>query len=165
MPPKARRSQDREGNICLFLFQSRSTLGPRGFSEFEREASAKQRAGKVDQRLSRLPAGKGQYREDLRMKKQETPPKAHLLICTNQRPGAESCCQKVGGQEFFARMKEAVKDRGVRSSRWVTRTGCLGYCNDVGCVVALYRDDTAQPTLFSEVTASDFEPILDSLLK
>lgn len=98
------------------------------------------------------------------MKKVIDLPEAHLLICTNERPDGNACCKKVGGHEFFLKMKEELAGRGLRARLWVTRTGCLGYCNDVGCVVALYRHGETKPTIHSEVTDADFSSVLDAFL-
>lgn len=61
-------------------------------------------------------------------------------------------------------MKEELTQRGLRGERWVTRTGCLGFCNDTGCVTALYRRGNAVPEINSEVTSSDFETVLETLI-
>jgi len=62
----------------------------------------------------------------------------HVNVCTNERTDGRSCCRKVGGQEFFELLKGRVKEAGLRGTHWVTRTGCLGYCNDVGTTVAIH---------------------------
>ncbi|MBI3293311.1 MAG: (2Fe-2S) ferredoxin domain-containing protein [Deltaproteobacteria bacterium] len=90
-------------------------------------------------------------------------PEAHLYVCTNERPEGKSCCKKVGGHEFFAKTKDKLIQEGIRSQFWITRTGCLGFCNDVGCVVALYRDGEAAPEIYSEVEADDFDKVWKSL--
>ena len=64
----------------------------------------------------------------------------HVLVCVNERQTDESCCSKVSGYEIFRALKDAVKAHGLASSVWVTRTGCLGFCNDVGATVVIYPE-------------------------
>lgn len=97
------------------------------------------------------------------MKRVTESPQAHIYICTNERPEGKSCCKKVGGPEFFIKMKDRLAQEGLRTTRWVTRTGCLGFCNDVGCVVAIYREGTDSPLILSEIEVDDFETIWKTL--
>ncbi len=86
----------------------------------------------------------------------------HVLVCTNERPPEKVCCKKVGGQDFYDRLKKKLKEEGLYDRVWITRTGCLGFCNDVGTTVAIYKKD--QPTQwYNEVTESDFNTIWHAL--
>lgn len=82
----------------------------------------------------------------------------HVVVCTNERPEPKSCCRKVGGHEFFLRLKDKLKQTGLVATRWVTRTGCLGFCNDVGTTVTIHRRGEP-PKWFTEVTGADFDAI------
>lgn len=94
------------------------------------------------------------------MKKVNLQPKAHIYVCTNDR-AEKSCCRRVGGQEFLERMKVELTEKGLRSSRWITRSGCLGFCNDIGCVVCIYHQGQTSPILLTEVTAKDYRAVWD----
>lgn len=84
--------------------------------------------------------------------------RVHVLICTNERPAPRTACNTFGGQEFFLKFKQRVKDKGMYNTHWVTRTGCLGFCNDTGTVVVIRR--IGQPDKwYSDVTDSDFETL------
>ena len=58
-------------------------------------------------------------------------PEVQILVCTNDRgPEAEkpSCAQR-GGLEVYRRFKDAIRERGLRDTVIVTRTGCLKRCS------------------------------------
>lgn len=63
----------------------------------------------------------------------------HVLVCTNFREERE-CCAKVDGDTIFFELKKFVKENGLAGSIWVTRTGCLGFCNEVGTTVVVYPE-------------------------
>ena len=82
----------------------------------------------------------------------------HVVVCTNERPEPKSCCRKVGGQELYFKLKNKLKDTGLIATHWATRTGCLGFCNDVGATITVHRK--GEPSKwFSEVTDADFDAI------
>lgn len=58
-------------------------------------------------------------------------PLLHWIVCTNDR-GAESlkpsCCQRQG-LEVYQRLKDLVRERGLRETVLVTRSGCLRHCS------------------------------------
>ena len=82
----------------------------------------------------------------------------HINVCTNERPAPKQCCRKVGGQEFYLRLKQKLKDTGLVATHWVTRTGCLGFCNDVGTTVTIHREGKPAEW-YSDVTDADFDAI------
>ena len=86
-----------------------------------------------------------------------------VLVCTNDRTD-RTCCKAVGGQEFFEKLKRKLKETGKNSTRWATRTGCLGYCNAVGTTVTIHRFGEA-PKWYSEVTDKDFDFIWNEVTK
>ena len=61
----------------------------------------------------------------------------HILVCVNERT-VGSCCKNVHGQETFLGLKRWVAENGLVRCVWVTRTVCLGFCNDVGANVVIY---------------------------
>ena len=61
-------------------------------------------------------------------------------------------------------MKQKLKDTGLSATHWVTRTGCLGFCNNVGTTVTIHPE--GKPTAwFTEVTEADFERIWNEIAK
>jgi predicted metal-binding protein len=74
------------------------------------------------------------------MKEFEVPQcKVHVLVCTNERDNGKDSCGPIGGKACFLALKERTKREGRAASHWVTRTGCLGFCNPVGAVVKIER--------------------------
>ena len=90
--------------------------------------------------------------------------KVHVLVCTNERAPERSCCKKVGGQELYLKLKQKLTETGIRGTHWVTRTGCLGYCNDLGPTVVINRPGRSSHW-FSEVVDSDFDSIWEEIVR
>jgi predicted metal-binding protein len=87
-----------------------------------------------------------------------------VLVCTNERQPGKACCKAVGGQEFYDALKLKLKAAGLYDTHWISRTGCLGYCNTVGTTIAIHRK--GHPSRwFSEVTRDDFDAIWDEIVK
>ena len=84
----------------------------------------------------------------------------HVLVCTNERSEG-SCCSKVGGYELFHTLKEYLKAHGLAGHIWVTRTGCLGFCNDVGATVVVYPERK----WFTEVIKEELPQIIEEVMK
>jgi (2Fe-2S) ferredoxin len=65
-------------------------------------------------------------------------PALHILVCVNDRgPDAPrpSCAQR-GSLEIYLRLKDRVRELGLRDSVLVTRTGCQRRCSCGITVVA-----------------------------
>ena len=90
--------------------------------------------------------------------------KVHVNVCTNDRPGPKPCCKNVGGQEFYQALKQKLKDTGLSATHWVTRTGCLGFCNDVGTTVTIHPKGKPSQW-YNEVTSKDFEAIWNEIAR
>jgi len=88
----------------------------------------------------------------------------HVLVCTNERSPEKSCCFKVGGHDFYARMKAKIKEFNLYSTHWITRTGCLGFCNDIGTTVVIEHKGEKQKW-YNEVTPDDFGTIWEETTK
>lgn len=82
-------------------------------------------------------------------------PEKHIFVCVNEREG-ESCCSSVSGFEIFKKLKQTIKEMGL-GHIWVTKTGCMGFCNDVGATIAIYPDKK----LFTQVKEADIPKILE----
>ena len=87
-------------------------------------------------------------------------PLKHILVCTNEREQGKDCCSHVEGYEIFRELKDWVNGNGLSSSVWVTRTGCLGFCNNVGATVVIYPDQL----WFKGVKKEEVQKIKDFIL-
>ena len=87
-------------------------------------------------------------------------PLKHILVCTNEREQGKECCSHVKGYEIFRELKDWVKSSGLASSIWVTRTGCLGFCNSVGATIVIYPDQL----WFKEVKKEELQEIKDFVM-
>lgn len=93
----------------------------------------------------------------------ETPelrPALQVFVCTNLRENGKECCGNVRGMEIFRALKDWVRDRGLSRSVWVTRTGCMTFCNDVGSTLVIHP----QNIWMSKVTLSDLPQVQEEIL-
>jgi len=81
-------------------------------------------------------------------------PRKHIIVCCNAREQGD-CCQKVGGEDLYLKLKDWVKTTGLVGQVWVTRARCLGFCNPVGATIVIYPDKK----WFSHVETEDLEQI------
>lgn len=88
----------------------------------------------------------------------------HVLVCTNERPGPRASCKPLGGQEFYDKLKMKLKDSGKYDTHWITRTGCLGFCNAVGTTVTIHRRGE-ESVWYNEVKAEDFDTIWNEIMR
>lgn len=88
----------------------------------------------------------------------------HVNICTNDRPAPKTGCGTFGGQDFYLSIKQKLKETGLSATHWVTRTGCLGFCNPVGCTVTIHRAGQSA-RWFNEVTKEDFDRIWGEIVR
>lgn len=84
-------------------------------------------------------------------------PEVQILVCLNERePGAKKpSCAPRGALEVYHRLKDRVRELGLRDRVMVNRTGCLKHCSR-GITVAI------QPHNFwyAGVTTADVDEIL-----
>jgi len=88
-------------------------------------------------------------------------PALQILICTNDR-GADSprpSCARRCGVELHRRLKDLVRERGLKASVLVTRTGCLHHCSR-GTTVAVWPGNAWH----GGVEVADAEELLDAAL-
>jgi (2Fe-2S) ferredoxin len=85
-----------------------------------------------------------------------------ILVCANVR-GPErakpSCGGGRGGLELYRRLKDVVRERGLRDRILVTRTDCLRRCSH-GAVVTVWPANHT----YARVALDDVEEILDHAL-
>lgn len=88
-------------------------------------------------------------------------PELHLLVCTNQRdPGApKPSCGAGCGVALYHRLKDLVKERGLKESVLVTRTGCLKHCSR-GATVTVWPANH----WYGEVEVADAAELLEAEL-
>jgi (2Fe-2S) ferredoxin len=83
-----------------------------------------------------------------------------ILVCVNDR-GADAprpSCTQSGGLAVYQRLKDLVRERGLRDQVVVTRTGCLRRCSHGVTVVAW-----PGPRWHAQVTPDDAAALLDAL--
>jgi (2Fe-2S) ferredoxin len=76
-------------------------------------------------------------------KKRNVPrPERHLLVCLNTRPpdNPKGSCGDKGSERLFERLKELVREHGLKERVIVSRTGCLKHCSR-GITLAVYPDN------------------------
>ena len=89
------------------------------------------------------------------------PYKKHVFVCVNDRGEEKECCKNVEGYETFKELKQFVINNGLVNDVWITKTGCLGFCNDVGCTIVIYPDKV----WFMQTTKEDLEKVQEFIVK
>ena len=92
-----------------------------------------------------------------------------ILVCLNDRPD-RPCCKQKNSEELFKELKVRAAARSPRIR--VTRTGCLGDCQE-GAIVVLqpqniwFEQVTVEDidTILNHVSVEDFSKELDELLE
>ena len=86
-------------------------------------------------------------------------PQHQILVCLNSRPpgSRKSCCADKGAEALYDRLKDMVRERGLRDTVMVNRTGCLKHCSH-GITVAIQPDNV----WYAGVTEADLEEICAS---
>ncbi|MDH3345804.1 MAG: (2Fe-2S) ferredoxin domain-containing protein [Kiritimatiellaceae bacterium] len=93
------------------------------------------------------------------MKKQSTPYRCHLFICSNIRDNPSNPgCGAAGGAELKALLKKETKQRGWKGIVRVSTSGCMGLCGS-GPNVLLHP----QGIHFSDVQKTDIDAILQTV--
>ena len=96
------------------------------------------------------------------MKQIKSPlPEKHIFVCINEREIGRDCCSRAGGMEVFRKIKSFIMSNGLASRIWVTKTGCQGFCNNVGTTITIYPEQK----ILTEVNAAEVEGILEEALK
>ena len=93
------------------------------------------------------------------MKQITNRPIKHILVCVNERLDRE-CCAKVKGMEIFQNLKQWTREKGLSSAVWVTKTGCLGFCNNEGTTIVIYPDQI----WLKEIKIEDLEDVKKMIL-
>jgi (2Fe-2S) ferredoxin len=66
-------------------------------------------------------------------------PRVQILVCTNERAedSSKPSCARRGSVELYRRLKDRVRELGLRDEVIVTRTGCLKHCS-LGITVGVW---------------------------
>lgn len=73
------------------------------------------------------------------MEPRRSPYLKHLYVCVNRREGGRACCAARDGEEVRARLKEYVKQSGLKGKVRVSGSGCMDLC-EKGANVMVYPD-------------------------
>jgi len=86
--------------------------------------------------------------------------RCHLFWCGHEREDEKlPSCGKRGSFDIGQKLKQAMRDRGLRDEIAVTKSGCLGQCS-VGPAMIVYPEGT----WYSVPTLDDAMEILDKHL-
>jgi (2Fe-2S) ferredoxin len=88
-------------------------------------------------------------------------PEIQILVCVNDRgeDAARPSCGQRGSLDLYQRLKDRVKDLGLRDRVLVTRTGCLRHCSRGTTVVVWPAHHW-----YGGVAVEDAEELLDAAL-
>ena len=75
------------------------------------------------------------------MKTMNNVPEKHVFVCVNERTDGRDCCADVHGMDIFMELKKFVISHGLVGRIWVTKTGCLGFCNPSCSITNGHRGD------------------------
>ena len=65
----------------------------------------------------------------------------------------------VCGMELFLYLKNYVRNNGLSGSVWITRSKCLGFCNNTGAVAVIYPEGK----WITEIKEDDYDNIIKEL--
>lgn len=93
------------------------------------------------------------------MEKHKIPYQKTLFVCTNTRDGKTACANAGrGGDLICEKLKEMVKEKGLKGRVRVARSGCLDRCAE-GPNAFLYPDGI----WFSHLTEKDLPELMRKL--
>lgn len=82
----------------------------------------------------------------------------YILVCEKTRDHGKSCCGHAG-QELVSLLKDAVKERQLKTNVRVTRTGCLDTCAQGPNIIVM-----PEGRWYKNVQPSDINQILEELI-
>jgi (2Fe-2S) ferredoxin len=88
-------------------------------------------------------------------------PDIQILVCQKERPAelGKACCASRGSFDLYYRLKDLVRQRGLKESVLVTKTGCLHHCSH-GITIAVWPHNH----WYGGVTSDDLDELLDGIL-
>ena len=87
------------------------------------------------------------------------PLERHVFVCVNERPdGAErGCCASKGSRAVRARLKDRVRDAGLKGRVRINNAGCLDHSEE-GVAIVVYPE----AVWYRGVTLEDVDELFDS---
>lgn len=84
--------------------------------------------------------------------------KKHIFVCINDKEEGE-CCAKKDSNEILRILREHVNNNGLMHIYNITKTKCLGHCNE-GPTIVIYPEGL----FFRKVTIEDTKKIIKEFL-
>lgn len=88
-------------------------------------------------------------------------PEIQILVCQKERPEAlgKPCCKHRGSPDLYYRLKDLVRERGLKETVLVTKTGCQRHCSR-GITVSVWPHNH----WYGGVTLGDAEELLEAAI-
>ncbi len=89
-------------------------------------------------------------------------PEVQILVCLKGRPEAagKPCCASKDASDLYYRLKDLIRQRDLKETVLVTKTGCLHHCSR-GITVAVWPHNH----WYGAVTIEDAEELLDGAVE
>ena len=84
--------------------------------------------------------------------------KRHIFVCINDKEEGE-CCSKKNSNEILKLLRDYVNQNGLMSLYNITKTKCLGHCNEGPTIVI-----NPEGYIFKKVTLEDTKKIIKEFL-
>ena len=88
-------------------------------------------------------------------------PEIQIFVCLNERPegSATASCGRRGSRELYYRLKDLIRQRGLKVTVLVTKTGCQHHCSR-GTTVSVWPHNH----WYGQVALDDAEVLLDAAI-
>lgn len=87
--------------------------------------------------------------------------RGHILVCVHERDNSTMpCCRNTHGELVYQRLRDWIEKHGMLASIWITRTGCLGWCNLGGATLVIYPEGV----WYRAVQPGDVDEIIENHL-
>ena len=88
-------------------------------------------------------------------------PEVQIFVCLNERPAGapKPSCGRRGAEDLYYRLKDLVRERGLRDTVLVTKTGCQHHCSR-GTTVSVWPHNH----WYGHVTIDDAEALLQAAI-
>ena len=85
-------------------------------------------------------------------------PEVQIFVCLKERPvdGSKACCKHRGSTDLYFKLKDLVRERGLKDKVLVTKTGCQHHCSR-GTTVSVWPHNH----WYGGVQTADAEALLD----
>ena len=88
-------------------------------------------------------------------------PEVQILVCLKERPegAGKACCASQGSSELYYRLKDLVRELGLKETVLITKTGCQHHCSR-GATVSVWPHNH----WYGHVAADDAHELLEAAL-